>query len=726
MADDLKVQKASTQSVNPIGKPGQATLDPQEVKLARLQAKAIERGAGDISVSDLKKLVQKSEAKLEKRAELSQTKSEYDKGNAKEKLVAPDLRRQQAGLMAGAMREVSAAGESLDAKTHQRVASDPDAPVTLPPLGPSQKPTDVDTAKKLLRILSAPLSSPDGEAFDFQNYAKSLRKKPPMPPSEQSTNAALSSRPSSVKPKPRSSSMPQRGSAAVSGLGARPMASSLSLGGRSQTTSNSGGSVAGQNRGGAFSGDTSFDGMNFNWDAFTVRFLIDSQKNQHEWKRALKEMRETEFLSELSARDLDIKMREFRNRFEKLTSLLKVADSGIKLQDGFQKGAATGVSDLAVPGSFEDIKPLDEKIEKRIDALGEDSQSKFRGASNLQYLDPKTIDDPELKSLVQKRNQVAGVFGEIIQIEQDLAQPNLDDKTKDSLSTLLEEKKEVLSSINDRAAKNTQIRDAFRSKRGTWAKDLGSIQDERAKLLGQSDLSAADADKLKTLNTQVYTVSGNIEMMDESIAQGSPLKKEDEETLNGAVKKEDPDSFMVKNVALEDMYLTMRKQAVEKHRGNTGDPIPYDKNDDSLKGADQLELPIRILNDENSKPEAKQKAAALIDIMEGRPEQAQRSLNAEIGGKMKIRLEREIELSLSEMVSGWRPVLGISAYDAFERALTDAGDALQKEGDQMMGRSLAAAVKGRKQSDAMLRKAVAQGQGMINQLIQVLAMSRSR
>ncbi len=93
------------------------------------------------------------------------------------------------------------------------------------------------------------------------------------------------------------------------------------------------------NAGGGLDSDVEFDGMTFNWDAFFMRFLIESQKDLNAWKRALREMKALARQAAIEGVEFQIAFTKHMQELDAFTDTVKLANASTKAWSSAVEGS---------------------------------------------------------------------------------------------------------------------------------------------------------------------------------------------------------------------------------------------------------------------------------------------------------------------------------------------------------------------------------------------------
>ncbi len=125
---------------------------------------------------------------------------------------------------------------------------------------------------------------------------------------------------------------PMGGTGSTSGMSMALRGGSLP-GGTRPTGGNTGAFSASTNNGGGLFSDTSFDGMNFNWDAFLLMFMIETQKDARLWRKTLRELQMLSRQVSAGAIHVQIAMTQMIQELDRTKELLKVVKEGVNLKN---------------------------------------------------------------------------------------------------------------------------------------------------------------------------------------------------------------------------------------------------------------------------------------------------------------------------------------------------------------------------------------------------------
>lgn len=386
MADDVTFNPRAASLGTP---PGSASDDDSVAQRAKLDALGhLAKAQHGIALNErtLQAILQRRQARRAKQQRIAQNKEAFATEQAKEKVNARAQQLETRRLeTTGGKRARGADG--LTFEDRQSVRSDPKAGPKLPPM--SARATTPEKATELLGLMFASVLI-EGKAFDLEAYAETLEQAQPSKPRRQAKqaltaqrkengrqgrspigqpfsarqvagepvaqmssdlrsttqNAAAQGRPTPTPARPSGSKA--EGQAALPRDDFGMPNSSAKLGFRigtsdTQLRSTSGAGEGLFNAGGGLITSSSFDGMSFNWDAFFSLFLIESQKDLHEWRRLLKELRRLEGDLAVQGHRAQIALAKMRQRFERTKMLSKSSAALGKTREAVEKGQAGGI-----------------------------------------------------------------------------------------------------------------------------------------------------------------------------------------------------------------------------------------------------------------------------------------------------------------------------------------------------------------------------------------------
>jgi len=391
MGDDLTVRNATRTSgagasadVAAAESAAKKAGSDSDAKVGRMRELILQRHGKLLPDASVQKILARLEAKAERVADLSESKTAF----------AAELHKESVGLKAEstevkAQKTTGAEGargkDGLSEHDRTLVRSDPNAGPKLPP-AEGKAATAAQAHEFVTQVLGNALLGE--QPLDLARYADSLKPKAPTQPRDATgtraamtggrpqaalanagrglTHAAAAQTASGTRPNPSGTPaqpqgaapgtrgtratgtttlpgqapsttratlaptpalMPQLGSA--SGIG-RPGASgpafgspgaTLSLSMRgTRSASGSAASAPASNAGGGFTTETSFDGMHFNWSAFLAKFIIETEEDLAKWKRAMREVRRLAGKNALLSKEVQMAVTKMIQDFEKLSA----------------------------------------------------------------------------------------------------------------------------------------------------------------------------------------------------------------------------------------------------------------------------------------------------------------------------------------------------------------------------------------------------------------------
>ena len=527
MAEQLNIDSPGAAQTR-VGDKAQAPVDEAKSELDRLKTLARSRGAKNLSDAQLENIIKRKKSGLKHRAKIEQSRTEFETKGAKESLKQKaNLHQTKAGEAAGTKGAKSAI-DGLTAEARRSIASDPDAGPKLPPA--MGKPTSPEQAKKLLDGMVQHLVMPDGEPFDLEAYAKTLRKQPPSKAKSsdaepgtkragQKTGGSALGRASSAMGRgsrlsaaertgpgaPRPGASPRLGQAGGA-LGAKGTnAATMSLSSIQGSSGKLASSNSAFNAGGGLSSTTSFDGMNFNWDGFFSVFLIKSQKDMAKWKKALRELRRLQHQNELLAHQIGIKLLEMRQKFERSKAMGDFAKKAGKAFKTFDQAKAEAPAKQVggENGTPQARKDANEKLRGALKNEEGLRVRQFLTDGELQTLDENG--NTEAREAMEELKKAGGTAELLARAELDLeAMPEGAPGRK-----ALEDQKDTLQKEHDEAsaahANDPRTRDALRARRGKEArsKNRDELVAQRKELLGKSERTPAEQKQLAKITDQL-------------------------------------------------------------------------------------------------------------------------------------------------------------------------------------------------------------------------------
>jgi hypothetical protein len=698
MTDKLTVTSGSTPNAPARSADGEALRKPAQ-ELERLQQIVKKHYGRVLEEKVLANIIARQRAKLAEKDRLTETKTAFETDQAKEKLATKKEGREIQTRKALGTEQAKGA-DGLTNEARMSVRSNPEAGPTLPP---TKAPQVSAGQAELILFKMLDKVEVDGKKLDLEAYAKSLKEKPPTPVKAlplankelATSRSALAAGASSVPnqdapgtrapgarppvPQPRTPSVPGLRSPLGEAGSAPALASSAA--GLHQTSGahtwspgfsqNAGGMLVSGigvsrdgwfNAGGGLITGSSFDGMHFNWEAFFMNFIIKSTKDMMEWRKLLKELRRLEAKSNLAGLDLKIAMEKMHQEWERFHAISKFMESLQPAADAIQ----------AV------------KQEQKLGELfGGDSEAVDKLKTE------RSAVEKQLADIEEKKKKASGTSSEALEkqkAELESKRKQLDKQIREAKKA---EKQPSSGTLNElasgtppdpakREAFNKEIKDLMRHPnaterlRGKWYE----LRAEREAAQRRVDHLNAEHKKVATDKTKAPDVEGKLK------AAEAELKHLEKKTviLGGALAMGTSASDRAK---AHESYKAERGEkadpAVGKYLEDTANnKDPAGEQSDSKKAADTAAAAGNIL--------ANQRAPGTLHTV----------------GKFVLK--------------------GLAAADESGKPRAMMIEAVNRAVE--VGLSFAKRNKG--ETDQLMRQSISHAQGMINQLIQVQRMSRSR
>ncbi|MEK7706318.1 MAG: hypothetical protein AAB426_15260 [Myxococcota bacterium] len=705
MADNLTVHNERQSS--PTSAPDAKADKPQDkaaLELARLRGIAHTRHHKNLSDEVLLAIAARRKDKLAHEQVLSERKEVFEGGQAKEALVAKSAERATQAQKATGTQDVRGA-DKLAPEDRQAVRSDPKAGPKLPPT--AAKATTSDQAKHLLGAMTA-LLEVNGEPLDLAAYAASLKQAPPnRAQSSESAKATPKAKESGAKQAtlPRTGAKlslhggaapkPQLMGADKSGAsGARLAFNARGMTGVADTKVSGDGLI---NAGGGFVTGWSLDHANINLDAFFTLFLIRTVKDLQYWKRLMRELQSLSRKFQMAAADANMTREILRQRRERMEAL---GDFATKLW-AVRKSAREDI----ITNAF-DYKADAEK--------GDDGEWKKDASGNLTPIRPYSRADLARVS--------ADVRGKVLPAEADTKDASILDKGLAYGKRIFS--MNIATNSVDRATlfqKDIEQRRTYEQLHPDAevliGKRIGELEKQK-KRVGDELKATSDEKRVRMLQVEQATIEEDIETARQDLIEAPNVKRQHpaaaldgirnrllahdqalyrargDEALEHKLQQMDLDPNHTrahlgeeKWGQLQSKWSVLQQRFVERDREVEGKP----KSDMDLKKHDEETVKLggeitRLISDRNTA------VGQGIEHMK----------NEEFGAKLAV------------------------AADTSREALFGQDSPLMQAVSNAVAKAHSMASSHEGEVNGQLRSGVSQAQGMINQLLQVQAMSRSR
>ncbi len=564
--------------------------------------------------------------------------------------------------------------------------------------------------------------------------------------------------------------------------GAASLSMSMRTGGAGMLAGKTGVSPDGLfNAAGGLLTHSSFDGMNFNWDGFFAMFMIKSQADLHEWRKMLKELRRLEGEANLAGRDAQIALLKMRRSFEKQAAISGFCDEMKRIPRAMKQGEvnaafngldparsrvlteeAEAMLESLYPGQHSDPKKrLANKQEPGINAqiprgtvwLSKSQIAKLSDAAPLGS-DNKPLLGKDGKPLPSPRARYMELRGELEKVAGPIPLADMKARSLAAAQTSLARlgsrsdpqaqalKADLRAAEAELAAEVRTARDIVIGQvRGFMADPLQAalVNDRRGTMRGQQEV--IEAGKLRPLAATLFTSE---EKPNDKLKAALAQRDKDPAQLGDDQRQllTDLDSYYdwkSQNIAAQ-QGITVLDRAMALYEGEG-----TDKPDS--QGRSERTVRFEGARDEAVATLVKQRAQT-------KDAEAQVALDtkiAELSGQFAPFIERDQIALVAEMkdpstdpgqLSG-QLAIGDDLcqarrrlhYDlAWEAVRDKVGEAARNIAvDPNISNAVDGAVEGaialsrkhRGEVDGLMRETVARGQGMVNQLIQVIGMSRN-
>ena len=725
MADNLTVGSPGAGNLAPEEAPKEKRVDDGRAELERLRQIAKERGGKTLDDRTLSAIVERHKAKIAQATQNKEIKQAFETGRGKETVTSKANEVETRTAKATGTQETRTA-DGLSERDRTAVRADPKAGPRLPPS--DAKPATPEQAKALVLKLLESFLQTNGKPLDLPAYAASLTPRQPTQPKGEGTirppGTTLGKTSSSQTTRP--ATMPPTGSVSRPGLGKPAGGTSLSFRTSAGLGASTGTGVSGSgliNTGGGLKSHSSFDAMHFNWDGFFALFLIRSQKDMQEWRKMMKELRAAEGQATIAAHDAQIALLQMRQQFARQASVSDFSESLTDVQKAMKKDAVTAVLQGRDPKRAQELR---EKMAGLVaQARGRTGASETGTPRNPAFHDATaegqvyltqsqikllsdTVTPPATKSprqqyqdYLKEFQQVGGAVGYAVLVEDAAAlaagppplavgpPPNNTDPMKELRNNAREARATLMSDI---AALMQDPRQA-----ALVNQERMQLRQQERQALSRYDAAKAKADKdptdVKAVNErdaahkEQASLLRQIVALDRAMADSEPHKPE-------------------RDAAYEKAHTVLQTQAdnaqadVDKKRIQHA--LSYQKTLIESRQPDSTDdfNPLGRLNEPGNDTESMNDLAAAAEAGD------------EIS-KQRAGLYHDLDAEHAIETVG----------KAFRDLAQDQN--MQRAVENAVQGAIAVASKNRGETDALMRETVARSQGMINQLIQLLGMSRS-
>lgn len=732
MGDNLTVRSPGARRTDASSAEGDeknagSAVDKQRDQLAKLREMVQQRHGKTLTDQTLLGIIHRHQEKTVEKAQSAEAKALFEADLDQETVATkPEPAQTQAQKATGAQKLRGSDG--LSDQSRQQIASNPKAGPTLPPT--TSKAATPEQAQKLVGKMLANVTV-DGQPLDPKTYAQTLKAKPPTQPkslnlapggtqtkaaaSTQASLASMGSTPSAatLSRAPAQPGLGQKiggnttplGRSTVSGLpGAPGMGNaSLRLGGGLGGTTRA--AAEAMNAGGGLLSEVEFDGMSFNWDSFFMKFIVETQRDLATWKRAMRQMRSLAAQGAISAAEAQAVFTEITNELEQAGNTFKMAEAGAKMHEAVKDAANKRV------GGYQDP----ERIEQSSKDL-RDIASKAKPDSGRTFLTDKELPPTEQARYHEARATLEAQLGNTgfqAYLVQERSQLSPDDtEAAAQLDGEIASRDAQVKEDLARAERDTDLRKSLRGARGSLAGRADALGGEIKGLderIAKNPPDKADLIKERDgkLAERAAFMGAAIEM-DRSLARLSCNNK-----VHAAV---DADIARTKAApAVDKLTPTSKKEDVTSAHEHArlqelraAQPAQTTKDATPTTASKSAGPPARV-----SHPPTEQEMAALEGQFKA--------------GGFVSNINTQSEVGVFGAI-----VTGVGNYvDPIASAIASSLEEANKSGPfaEAVNRGIQSAVSHAKsqraQLDGKTRQATKQAQGMINQLAQMIRLTRS-
>ncbi|MBI5508396.1 MAG: hypothetical protein HY903_06570 [Deltaproteobacteria bacterium] len=768
MADNLTVGSPGAGTATRAEASKDKRVDDGKGELERLRQLAKERGGGNLDDKTLTAIVERRKAKIALTNEIKEAKQSFETAQNKVSLANKADEAQTRAAKATGTQETKTA-DGLNEKDRTAVRSDPKAGPRLPPA--DAKSTTPEQAKALLGKLLETVTK-DGQPFDLQAYAQTLKQRPATAAKQGGSPQGLPAKlgressglsaggvggtraPTSGAPGQRSGStatlprqaaasgnqatkpgsLPTETSAAKAGLGAPSAGASLSFRTTGGTNLATGTAVSADglfNAGGGLITNSSFDGMHFNWDGFFALFLIKSQKDMQEWRKMMKELRRLEGEAAVQAHNTAIALLKMRQSFERADAVRGFTESLSALprrmkedrvnEFCFGKDVAQQKTDVAAKKAEQEVRGLLAKLREKNAQVP--AGRVFLTPSEQKAL--KADEAAEYRKAVEKYAKEARPSAAAGQLLADLraADKTLAAKIPEGQVYLTEAQQQALGA--EGAAQYKAIMANLGTREGPLNK-AGLIADAIDAVQKDATLNTTDRDEIVgKLKTELGAAKSGIEMMVRAMMadpETASLLNEQRIVLRGEEQKAKKAGAPGQRSLLRQVVMLDTAMAAgEPKNAERTERYARARTELKTKGAgtanvdQQLAQMDRLIGPNGAQPGATPGDDPLEKHLDDKSDSLLDIAAAAGDGLAQERKGLHHDLR-------WEK--GFKDVERALRSVANDQDIVRAVDNAVQG-AIAAAQRGRAECDVLMRQTVGKAQGMINQLLQLLAMSRS-
>ncbi len=763
MADDLTVRSQAAQAAIPAQQGDKPAVDPRRAELDRLKSIAKERHGRVLSDKAIEAMLARREAKLEVAQQQEASKLEFESSQAKETVTGKNEKAQEQNLKKATGAKETRGADGLTPEDRQAVRADPKAGPKLPPA--NAKPTTPEKAFELLTNMVG-LLTVDGQPFDIEAYAKTLKEKPPTPPKDSATPSGkqtaaqprVATQPQQQPVKPQSNARPESGPATSrlppgalqTGKGALSNAGPADPGkpGGLLTQLNPGANIANArlsmkigsytnltgtkisgdglfNAGGGLITGSSFDGMNFNWDAFFSLFIIRSTKDFQEWRKAMKEFRRLEGQFAIGVISLQKTMMKLRQSYEKWKAAVALGSALKNIPKAYTQGLVNSTAgQVQSAGDWEKYRRKSQELVQNL-PVDRNRFPQFTAAlgqnilTNQQLEEMVTAGALTREQATQYQNdqrdldrQTGGTSGRLALLADEYAQcvgsvvgppTEQEQRRGGALRTEFEATSRQLDSQIAELAGDDLGRAMLNEQRTRLNHIAAELHTQQVELENKPP-TAAELTRLNELRRDRAAILRQIIAIDTGLRRHEPVNEEYRTVLDERRRELEPHYR-------QSTRETRDAQVIEYERLAEVSPPPGTPSQEiGAITRPELGIPSAVLPPDGTPPALREDAGArAVDTLHTEAAAGDRRANARKEyGAHDLAFDRKMDVANAAVSR-----LGSDPF--FVQAV-----------DKAIGSALAQAFAMRSEIDAELRQHTAKAQGLINQLMQLLAMSRAR
>ncbi|OGQ86415.1 MAG: hypothetical protein A2289_03940 [Deltaproteobacteria bacterium RIFOXYA12_FULL_58_15] len=790
MADNLTVKG----DIGNVGVAPTSEKDPQvdtdKADLDRLRQIAKKNTGKNLSDDALRAIRTRRRTKMAEQQRLGDTKKEFQADQGKEKVATQSAEKQNQAQKTAGTEKSTRAGELGD-KEAKNVRSNPRSGPNLPPT--LAKPTTEQQATKLLDKIFTFVEI-DGESLDRKAYASNLKEMPATKPKEQQQTAQNSAKitagrgPTSNQPGAGGRTTGQPTVKLPTGKTAQPMGKEATGPSLGRPTSNTSFRMGGPgplarsttvspdglyNAGGGLITNSSFDGANFNWDAFQWFFTMMVMQDLHKYRKLMKELRRLQGKSALFGKKLREAIEDMRQTFERNNATAKFFESVQSAVGGIQQSISELKLEEAMGEKQGEIDAKKQEVAGKNKELGNNEKTLQKDKAKLAELKEKggtadeiaklerTVKDGEDKS-AQLSDEIAAGKGKIEELKMELEDLRREGKGKGGK---LEEIAGELLGINGKEASKEQL-EQFKKNLADYESTIEGLmaQKSAAPMIEQRgrDLSAqlrSSMDEVVQRNSERKELDSQLKGLEKDVLGNAEKIKELEGQLKKLDAKDEAHEILAMKVVIHESVMASITRP--KHRGRAYDAAEKAKSNSVAKQT-ELENKAKVLEGSDTPADLEKKAdlenqvfqetatqkdladlllpGRMLDVLKQKGEgdldawklieglrTGDKTISTDDVDQMRkagqfLRTNREGQLMAKITRLAEK---GSNLLNKMAEATEGAKDAAEQAVDTVIDHSTQITLEGKQEANRALRQTSSRTQGMINQLMQISRMARS-